>query len=108
MEVLRKIVGVAHGDEEEEGEGPPGTACIQKAYRALSERVDKRNGGFGSAPKFPQPGTVYSTFVCLSIMLERERSLPSPPSLYLPVSHSGLSAEGVCSLRWLRHGSESP
>ena len=53
MEVLRNVVGVAHSEEEE---GPPGSSCLQRAYKQLSERVDKQYGGFGSAPKFPQPG----------------------------------------------------
>ena len=55
MEVLRNVVGVAHSEEE----GPPGSSCLQRAYKQLSERVDKQYGGFGSAPKFPQPG-IYS------------------------------------------------
>ena len=42
----------------DEGEGPPGLNCVQKAYQALKAREDKQYGGFGSAPKFPQPGTI--------------------------------------------------
>ena len=56
MEVLRNIVGVA---QSEEGEGPPGSSCLQQTFRILRDREDKQYGGFGSAPKFPQPG-IYS------------------------------------------------
>lgn len=62
MEVLRNVVGVSPS---EEGEGPPGSSCIQNAYAHLSKRVDKEYGGFGSAPKFPQPGTS----VCHDVMV---------------------------------------
>ena len=53
MDVLRNIVGVA---ESEEGEGPPGSSCLQQALKTLGDREDKQYGGFGAAPKFPQPG----------------------------------------------------
>lgn len=58
MEALRKMVSVSPG---EEGEGPPGSSCIQRAYQMLSSREDKEHGGFGTAPKFPQPGTYIHT-----------------------------------------------
>ncbi len=54
MQVLRQIASVSH--DEEEGEGPPGSSCIQRAYQMLNNRIDSKYGGFGSAPKFPQPG----------------------------------------------------
>lgn len=55
MTVLQRIVDV---DRSEEGEGPPGLSCIHKAFQTLQAQEDKHNGGFGSAPKFPQPGMV--------------------------------------------------
>ncbi|CAI8035529.1 Spermatogenesis-associated protein 20 [Geodia barretti] len=51
MAALQQMVEVAS----DEGEGPPGLNCVQKAYQALKAREDKQYGGFGSAPKFPQP-----------------------------------------------------
>ena len=53
MSVLKQMVEVAHSDE---GEGPPGLSSVHKAYQALKAREDKQYGGFGSSPKFPQPG----------------------------------------------------
>ena len=33
----------------------PGTGCIQRGYETLEKRFDSQYGGFGNAPKFPQP-----------------------------------------------------
>ena len=33
----------------------PGTGCIQRGYEMLEKRFDEQLGGFGNAPKFPQP-----------------------------------------------------
>ena len=38
--------------------GPVDEALLERAYRALSASFDVRHGGFGQAPKFPQPGTL--------------------------------------------------
>ena len=35
---------------------PPTPSCIKMAASTLSERFDRRYGGFGGPPKFPQPG----------------------------------------------------
>ena len=35
--------------------GLPGRGCIQRGYEMLEKRFDKTHGGFGNAPKFPQP-----------------------------------------------------
>ena len=37
---------------------PPGVATLGKAHDALSSQFDQVNGGFGSAPKFPQAPTL--------------------------------------------------
>ena len=63
MGVLRNVVAVSGGGEK--GEGPPGSSCVQNAHRSLSEREDKEYGGFGSAPKFPQPGKK-TIHICLN------------------------------------------
>ena len=49
---LCQMVCLSEGD----GAGPPGSSCIQKAYHMLHSRIDSVYGGFGSSPKFPQPG----------------------------------------------------
>ena len=62
MEVLRNAVDVEQGGEE----GVlPGSSCVQTAHRILSEREDKQFGGFGSAPKFPQPGKLLCVYMTL-------------------------------------------
>lgn len=38
-----------------ESSGVPGTGCIQRGYEMLDKRFDEELGGFGNAPKFPQP-----------------------------------------------------
>lgn len=39
----------------EGNKGLPGTGCIQRAYEMLEKKFDEELGGFGKAPKFPQP-----------------------------------------------------
>ena len=34
----------------------PGVGCVQRAYETFNSRFDDNFGGFGDAPKFPQPG----------------------------------------------------
>ena len=36
-------------------QGLPGAGCIQRGYEMLEKRFDSKYGGYGSAPKFPQP-----------------------------------------------------
>ena len=35
--------------------GLPGTGCIQRGCEMLEKRFDSKYGGYGNAPKFPQP-----------------------------------------------------
>jgi uncharacterized protein YyaL (SSP411 family) len=44
----------ASSAEETRSAGPLTTELLDRAYRALAERYDERNGGFEGAPKFPQ------------------------------------------------------
>ena len=53
MKALEEIVCVT---KSEDGDGPPGCSCVQRAHQTLAAREDKKYGGFASAPKFPQPG----------------------------------------------------
>ena len=46
---------LAEGAGDPEGCGLPGTGFIQRAYEMLDKRFDEQLGGFGNAPKFPQP-----------------------------------------------------
>ncbi|GIY97589.1 spermatogenesis-associated protein 20 [Caerostris extrusa] len=39
----------------ESGKMPPSIECIKNCYSELAQTYDKEYGGFGSAPKFPQP-----------------------------------------------------
>lgn len=39
-----------------EGQSMPGTESVEKCYKQLTDSYDERRGGFGDAPKFPQPG----------------------------------------------------
>ena len=42
----------------EPGEGLPGNRCVQQAFESLEGKFDEQHGGFGAAPKFPQPCTL--------------------------------------------------
>ena len=53
MEALSKAVSA--GPSSQAG-GLPAAGCIQRGYQTLEQRFDSKYGGFGSAPKFPQPG----------------------------------------------------
>ena len=51
IDLLAKAVTVTPSDE-----GLPGTGCIQQGYEVFERQFDAELGGFGKAPKFPQPG----------------------------------------------------
>lgn len=57
MEAISKAVAVAPSDPD-----LPGTGCIQRGYQLLESKFDTDYGGFGSAPKFPQPGECSGIF----------------------------------------------
>ncbi len=48
----------ADGTEGEPAAGEPGMAHIQAAHEMLAAQYDPSEGGFGTAPKFPMPGTL--------------------------------------------------
>lgn len=50
----------------ESGKMPPSAECIKSCCSELSQTYDKAYGGFGSAPKFPQPGKI-DIFVILKL-----------------------------------------
>ena len=60
IDMLKKVTAGPEG----EAPGLPGSGCVQRAYEMLEKRFDEDLGGFGKAPKFPQP----SKFFCLSIL----------------------------------------
>ena len=39
------------------GKELPGNRCVQQAFESLEGKFEEQNGGFGAAPKFPQPCT---------------------------------------------------
>ena len=79
MEAISKAVAVAPSDPD-----LPGTGCIQRGYQLLESKFDTDYGGFGSSPKFPQPGGCSSTFSSLSHF--------SFPVLVPPIHHELCSA----------------
>ena len=55
-EILRRSTAEAgEGPVTQEGETLIGSALLDHAYRFLASRFDPTHGGFGGAPKFPQP-----------------------------------------------------
>lgn len=50
---------------DEGSSGVPSLEVSDKGYQMLKKSFDKEHGGFGSAPKFPQPGEIllHSFFV---------------------------------------------
>ena len=51
IDILSKAIATSEGEDS----GLPGTGCVQRAYEMLEKRFDEELGGFGKAPKFPQP-----------------------------------------------------
>ena len=51
MNILQEAMSASGGSAHE----LPRPQCIEKACATLVSRFDKKYGGFGSAPKFPQP-----------------------------------------------------
>ena len=54
----RSTAEAAQGPLTSDGEKLVGEALLDHAYRFLSSRFDPTHGGFGGAPKFPQPVTL--------------------------------------------------
>ena len=50
IDAISKAIAVSGGEQ-----GLPGTGCVQRGYEMLEKRFDSQNGGYGNAPKFPQP-----------------------------------------------------
>ena len=48
----------AEGPVTEDGEAIAGPALLDHSFRFLASRFDPKHGGFGGAPKFPQPVTL--------------------------------------------------
>jgi hypothetical protein len=63
------------------GDTPAGSwaeGVLDAAYRALASRYDERDGGFGTAPKFPQP-------VTLELLLRHHLRTGAPQALEMVV-----------------------
>ena len=50
INAISEAVSASRADQ-----GLPGTGCIQRGYEMLEKRFDSQYGGYGNAPKFPQP-----------------------------------------------------
>jgi len=57
-----------------DGDGPPGAELLESAVAAIEASFDPVNGGWGTAPKFPQPMTV--DFLLRRAAAGDERALP--------------------------------
>ncbi|MBI5211386.1 MAG: thioredoxin domain-containing protein [Elusimicrobia bacterium] len=59
IEHLGGLAGTLSGGRAGAGSRPgAGVEAMDRAFEALSESFDERHGGFGGAPKFPQPATL--------------------------------------------------
>ena len=47
----------------------PPEDCIQKGYEQMEKGFDKEKGGFGKAPKFPQPGSQFIKMKSFKIII---------------------------------------
>lgn len=65
IDAISKAISVSDSDD-----SLPGTGCIQRGYETLDKRFDSQYGGFGNAPKFPQPSkpSVY-TVSCIILTI---------------------------------------
>ena len=62
IDVLSQAIAVSPSDD-----SLPGTGCVQRGYEMLEKKFDSEYGGFGSTPKFPQPGVCVYLYVCLFV-----------------------------------------
>lgn len=69
MDAISKAI-----DRDDTGElrGVPGLGCTQRAYEMFNSQFDDKFGGFGEAPKFPQPAI-------LNFLLHVNARYPSSP-----------------------------
>jgi uncharacterized protein YyaL (SSP411 family) len=56
-----------------EGAKLPSRDCIHQSFRQLHERFDAEYGGFGKAPKFPQPSKAMKCYIYLRKLEEFEK-----------------------------------
>ena len=57
-EKVSEVLQSLNAPREEDAEGVPGMTHIQAAHEMLAAQYDPSEGGFGTAPKFPMPGTL--------------------------------------------------
>ena len=63
IDAISKAIAVS-ADEQ----GLPGTGCVQRGYEMLEKRFDGQYGGYGNAPKFPQPSELNTIVILLLII----------------------------------------
>lgn len=57
-ERIREVLTRLNEPADEAESGQPGMALINAAHEMLGRQYDQSEGGFGTAPKFPMPGTL--------------------------------------------------
>jgi uncharacterized protein len=86
----REIVAVlrrASAAEAGGSDSDPGTGLLDEAVRVLARQYDPAHGGFGRAPKFPQP-------VTLEVLLRQHARTGDAQALHMAVSTLRLMADG--------------
>ncbi|MGE0158952.1 MAG: thioredoxin domain-containing protein [Gemmatimonadales bacterium] len=73
-----RLVEALERANERVGEAPAGVELLDGAYRALLSQYDSVHGGFGRAPKFPQP-------VTLELLLRHHARTGDAPALEMVV-----------------------
>ena len=43
----------------------PESGCVEQGFQTLEKVFDEQHGGFGAAPKFPQPGKYIVRCTCM-------------------------------------------
>ncbi|KAL5473990.1 hypothetical protein EMCRGX_G028560 [Ephydatia muelleri] len=70
--IMDAISKALEGGDSSGSDGVPAAGCVQKAYEMFNSRFDDEFGGFGDAPKFPQPAI-------LNFLLHLFARYPSSP-----------------------------
>ena len=78
---------IATGERVTAAETPPGVEVLDEAVKALLGQADRRHGGFGRAPKFPQT-------MSIDTLLRHHRRTGDPDSLEVAVLSLDAMASG--------------
>jgi uncharacterized protein YyaL (SSP411 family) len=56
LDHAQRLANAVMQQRQQDAQGPPPADALEQAVRSLLQRLDPEHGGFGGAPKFPQPG----------------------------------------------------